>query len=269
MTAGSSVAVVIPCYGHAHVLADAIESVLGQSAPAAEIIVVDDGFDDEVRDVVRNFPSVTLVRQQNRGLAAARNAGARAATSQKIVFLDADDQLLPQGLEQGLKCFDRHPDAAFVYGGFVAVEGDKQWPRFIRADTREDLIRCNWIGCIDAVMFELDKLRAEGGFDETLGMSEDWDAYLRLSRKYAFAAHENVVALYFKHDSNMSNDVPELMRWTNIVREREKQRGLTPAELIAWEEGDGVWRSIYHPLPVSLFRRGVRKFQGLLGRLAR
>lgn len=265
MTPVASVAVVIPCYRHAHVLADAIESVLGQSVPASEIIVVDDGFDDEVRDVVRNYPSVGLVRQPNGGLAAARNAGTRAATGEKIVFLDADDRLLPEALKLGLDCFASHLDAAFVYGGFIVVEGDKQWPRFIRAETREELIRCNWIGCVDAVMFDLAKLRAEGGFDETLGMSEDWDAYLRLSRKCGFAAHDNLVALYFKHDSNMSNDLSELMRWTNIVREKERDRGLTPAERIAWEEGEQVWRGIYFPAPVSLFRRCVRKFERLVG----
>ncbi len=264
--AATSVAVVIPCFRHAHVLAAAIDSALRQSVPPKEVIVVDDGFDDKIAAVARDYRSVTLIRQENRGLAGARNAGARAVTSEKIIFLDADDQLLPDAVRFGLECFADHPEAGFVYGGFVVVEGKSQWPRFVRADSRADLIRCNWIACVNSVMFDGAKLLAEGGFDETLKMAEDWDAYLRLSRKHRFGAYDKPAALYFKHSANMSNDVSELMRWTNIVREKEKQRGLIGEELNAWEEGEQVWRSIYYPPRVSLLRRAVRYLKRRLGR---
>lgn len=95
------VAVVIPTYNHGHFLADAIASVERQTVPAAEVIVVDDGSSDHPEDVVAQFSRVRFIRQDNQGLAAARNAGLRAAGSEKVVFLDADDLLAPDAMNRG------------------------------------------------------------------------------------------------------------------------------------------------------------------------
>jgi len=250
----SDVAIVIPCFRHGNFLSGAIESAIGQSHPPGEIIVVDDG-----SDVARSYPEVTLLRQDNAGLAAARNAGLRAATSSKIVFLDADDLLLPAALELGLQCFARQADAAFVYGAFIERRLGHDWPRFEPASHHHDLVRCNWIACVNAVMFDRAKLAGIGGFDETLGMCEDWDAYLRLSRLHVFAHHRSAVAVYLRHDTNMSNDETELLRWIDAVRRKELARGLDPAGLAAWQEGEGIWRSFYDRKPVPLVKRAWRK----------
>ena len=73
----------------------ALRSALAQSVPADEIIVVDDGSTDHPEKVTVRFPEVRLIRQPNAGLSAARNTGWRAATTEFVVFLDADDRLLP------------------------------------------------------------------------------------------------------------------------------------------------------------------------------
>lgn len=91
--------VVIPAYNAAATLAQAIESVRAQSWPAHEIIVVDDGSADATADVARGFgAAVTLIRQPNRGVSVARNAGASAATGDWLAFLDADDRYAPDRL---------------------------------------------------------------------------------------------------------------------------------------------------------------------------
>ncbi|WP_366512886.1 glycosyltransferase family 2 protein [Sphingomonas telluris] len=110
----AAVAVVIPCYRQAHLIRGAIESALLQSVPPAEIILVDDGSDDDLQSVACSYPQVTFLQQGNRGLAAARNAGLRAAASDKVIFLDADDLLLPDAVASGLACFSAFPDAGFV-----------------------------------------------------------------------------------------------------------------------------------------------------------
>ena len=89
------VSVIIPCFEQAHFLPEAIESVLTQTHCATEIIVVDDGSPDNVFEVVSWYPTVKCVQQQNQGLAAARNAGFRFSTGHHVLFLDADDRLMP------------------------------------------------------------------------------------------------------------------------------------------------------------------------------
>jgi glycosyltransferase involved in cell wall biosynthesis len=124
VTQRPTVAVIIPCYNHASFLREAIDSVLAQTHPASEIIVVDDGSSDDPASVVENYHDVRFIRQQNQGLSAARNIGLMAAESEKIIFLDADDRLLPEAIRSGLGCFAGSPNAGFVYGGHRRVTKD-------------------------------------------------------------------------------------------------------------------------------------------------
>src|ERR671910_1122682 len=119
------VSVVIPCYNQAHFLGEAIESVLSQSYPHHEIVVVDDGSTDDTSEVASRYDGVRLVRQENRGLAGARNTGIRHSEGDYLVFLDADDRLLPEALRAGVECFESHPECAFVFGRFryISVDG--------------------------------------------------------------------------------------------------------------------------------------------------
>src|SRR5206468_3147814 len=223
------VAIIIPCFGQARFLAGAIDSAVRQWTRPREVIVVDDGSTEDLSKVVCGFPGVQLIRQRNRGLAAARNTGLMAAAAKRIIFLDADDRLLPRAVGAGLARFRKNPAAAFVYGAFQEVRGTIKTRAFSRVSHHTDLVKCNWIGMIATVMFDRRILADEGGFDETLGMAEDWDAYLRLSRRFPFAAHPTTIARYVKHDANMSGDVGGLGKWINIVRAKEWERGLDEA----------------------------------------
>src|SRR3954447_22530496 len=118
----ADVAVVIPTFNHAHFLGEALASVSAQTRPVAEVIVVDDGSTDDPAAVVAGRPGARLIRQDNRGLSAARNTGLRAARSRYVLFLDADDLLTPVAVAAGLACFDRAPGAAFVYGAHRRVD---------------------------------------------------------------------------------------------------------------------------------------------------
>ncbi len=242
-----TVAIIIPCYQQKHFLAGAIESAVNQTVPAEGIIVVDDGSTEDLSDVISGFSGIELIKQENLGPSSARNAGLNAAASDKIIFLDADDLLLPCAIEEGLNCFDRHPEAAFVYGAFDEVRGKSKTRAFCRVTRHRDLVKCNWIGMLATVMFDRLMLLEEGGFDANVSMAEDWDTYLRLSRRHPFAAHPQVVARYVKHDSNRSKDLAELRKWTEEVRTREWERGLDSAGQRAWREGADLWRELFEP----------------------
>src|SRR5687768_14974485 len=104
------ISVVIPCYNRARFLPEAVETVLDQTYPNSEIVVVDDGSTDNTAEVVKGYPRVRYLRQHQQGPSAARNTGLRACRGQYVVFLDADDRLLPNHCEISLRAFDARPD---------------------------------------------------------------------------------------------------------------------------------------------------------------
>ena len=212
-----SVSVAIACYKHAHFLADAIESVLAQTSPAVEIVVVDDGSPDDTREVASRYPDVMYVRQENMGLAAARNTGIRSTSSPFLVFLDADDRLLPNALEAGLKAFHAHPACAFVSGGFRYIDsegtatGDPVIPHVVNNHYIE-MLRCSYIAMHATVMFRREILDRVGGFDNTLRVCEDFDLYLRIVREHPVSCHGAVVAEYRRHGSNVSSHSAKMLK---------------------------------------------------------
>ena len=111
--------VILPAYNAAATLARAIESVLEQSWPAHEIIVVDDGSTDHSASVAQGFgAAVTLLRQPNAGVSAARNAGARAASGDWLAFLDADDWYYPQRLKRHAEWIAQDSTLDFLTGDY-------------------------------------------------------------------------------------------------------------------------------------------------------
>ena len=111
---------VIPAYNAAEFVGRAIKSVLGQTRPADEIIVVDDGSTDDTAEAVREYAGqVRYIRQDNAGASAARNRGIAEAKGEWIAFLDVDDEWLPENLEVQLGLLARNPDLVWTTGGFL------------------------------------------------------------------------------------------------------------------------------------------------------
>jgi glycosyltransferase involved in cell wall biosynthesis len=110
------VSVVIPVHNGEEFLADAIESVLAQTYPSYELIVVDDGSTDHTREIVQSYPGVQYLYQAQRGPAAARNRGIRAAHGEYLAFLDADDLWMPDKLSLQMKAFEMDPALEIVSG---------------------------------------------------------------------------------------------------------------------------------------------------------
>jgi glycosyltransferase involved in cell wall biosynthesis/SAM-dependent methyltransferase len=245
-----SVAVVITTYNHAAFLDDAIRSVIRQSVPADEIIVVDDGSTDHPDTVVSGYSQVRLIRQPNQGLSAARNTGLRAAVRDKIIFLDADDRLCQGAIEAGLECFFRHSEAGFVYGAFRCVDagGDVRSEsicRDIGPDPHLAFLRGNQVGMHGTVLYDRRRLLNAGGFDVALRRCEDYDIFLRMSRNHPVANHRQTVAEYRWHGTNMSSNSLEMLRWVQRVLERYKPPGRSGPAVDAWRQGQANWRRYY------------------------
>ena len=119
ITGDPLVSVIIPCYNHGRYLANAIESVLTQNYDRIEIIVIDDGSVDDTAMVAKKYDQVIYYYQTNQGLSASRNRGIELSKGDFIVFLDADDWLLPNAIQLNLQKLQQHPEAALVSGAHI------------------------------------------------------------------------------------------------------------------------------------------------------
>lgn len=208
------VSVIIPSYNSARFIRTTVESVLRQSPPEFELLVVDDGSTDDSAAIVESYKEVRLIRQPNKGVAAARNAGLALARGEYLVFLDADDVLLPGALEAGLNAFADHPDCAFVYGHcqFIDAEGRLQPTPFrprLTHDHYHKLLHQCLIQTPGVVMF---RRQVVDGFEPTVNGVEDWEIYLRISRRHGIYDHGQEVLQYRRHDANMSRSVPLMLK---------------------------------------------------------
>lgn len=225
----SSVSVVIPCYKQGMFLAEAIESVLLQTYPATEIIVIDDGSPDDTATVVARYATVRYVYQQNQGLSAARNTGLERACGQYVNFLDADDRLLAHALETGARYLDANPRLALVAGKHRVISEDGSFfpgpkqPAVIR-DYYRELMHHNFIGCHNSVLYRRDVLLSLGGFDQSLRACEDWDMYLRIAQQFPIYCHDEVVSEYRQHNDNTTLNFDLMMRQSLMVLQLHLQR---------------------------------------------
>ncbi len=249
-TGNSDVAVVITSFNYARFLGDALGSVARQTVPAAEIIVVDDGSDDDPAAITAAFPAARLIRACHKGISAARNEGLRQATSRYILFLDADDVLQPDAIEAGLDCMAANLGAGFVYGAHRLVDvqlGAAQGPRLKRSGplAYRELLRDNLVGMHGSVLYDRAKLLSCGGFDTALERSEDYDAYLRMARRFRIACHSHVVADYRQHGSNMSLDTGGMLHWTIRVHDAHRPPESDADTYAAWREGSIFWKNAF------------------------
>lgn len=246
----ATVGLVVAAYDQAQFLDEALRSVEQQTVRFDRIVVVDDGSHDDPASVAAAFPGVEVVRQDNAGLAAARNRGLEHCATDFVIFLDADDRLLPRAVEFGLRCHEQNPGCALVYGAHRRTDRDltpigTALYSACGTSAYQTLLLRNMIGSCGTVMFDRRKLAASGGFDVGLQRCEDYDVYLRLARQHSVASHPGVVADYRMHGENMSGDPAEMLRWALLVHARHRPASFDRDALAAHSRGRRRWKFIY------------------------
>lgn len=196
------ISVIIPTYNRASMVGDAIDSVLKQDLEDLEIIVVDDGSKDDTESVVRRYlqgrgDRVRYLKQKNRGVAAARNAGIDAAKGEYIAFLDSDDTWMTTTLGAKISFLDKNRQIgmAFCNGIERTAAGTERnitdtllhhREKVIANDLEnafEMLMETNFIG-VSGVMVRKKCLEDVGAFDEALRSVEDFELWLRITAKH-------------------------------------------------------------------------------------
>jgi glycosyltransferase involved in cell wall biosynthesis len=204
------VSVVIPCYRQAHYLPTAVESALAQTHADVEIIVVDDGSDDDTADVTARYAGrVLYTRRENGGLAAARNTGVAAATGEYLKFLDADDHLVPEQLEWQVAALDGRHDAISITAVRAYRESNPSDFTDIAPPVRSllpDFLN-QPDAAVHAFLFPTTLFQQASGFREELRIAEDWDFFCRLGKlRPAVVTDPRIGAYYRLRDGSMSAD---------------------------------------------------------------
>lgn len=204
------VSVVIPTHNRAALVSRAIRSVFGQTLAPREIIVVDDGSDDGTAPLLaRTFPSVTILRQANAGVSAARNRGINAATGEWIALLDSDDEWLPRKLELQAKLLAGHPEVRVCHTDEIWIRNGRRVNPGRRHAKPEGRIfrQCLPLCCVSpsSVLLHGSVLADAGLFDPDLPACEDYDLWLRVFQRYrAGLVKEPCVIKYGGHHDQLS-----------------------------------------------------------------
>src|SRR5713101_4423986 len=203
------VTAVIATYNYGRFVTQAVESVLAQTYGNIEIIVVDDGSDDDTREQLAPYADrIRYIYQENQSVAAARNTGIRAAASDLIAFLDADDVWHPHKLELQMGCLANHPEAGIVAVDRLA-EGAMSWPLLngsmkARPITVEELV-LRPLFAPSGVLVRKQCFEVAGFFDPNLRNAEDYDMWIRIACRYPIVKLEVPLWWYRVHGANKSH----------------------------------------------------------------
>lgn len=278
-----SVAVVIPTYNYGRFISRAVESVLSQTLPAAEIVVVDDGSTDNTRAVLENFKDkVRYVRQENQGVCAARNTGARQSSAAFIAFADADDIWLPTKLEKQIAQFAADEEIGLVHCGMrefnsesgetvrFHLQGGEGW-------VADDLLL--WekpivIGPGGTIVVKREAFDMVGGFDPQMKVGEDWDFCYRVARRFKLGFVPEVLVDYRSHGKNAHKNIAEMECGMKVFYEKAFAADEVPRSLKRRALGNyhrvlagsyfsaGMYKNFLHHASRSLWERpaGIRYF---------
>lgn len=186
----AEVSVIIPTYNRAQKVTRAVASVLYQTFPDYELIVVDDGSRDGTAEALSPFPSrvLRLVHEENRGVSAARNTGILASRSPLIAFLDSDDYWLPEKLAAQAAFFRDHPEAVACQSREIWIrKGRRVNPRKKHLKPSGDIFIPSLRLCLvspSSVMMRRSLFDEVGLFDEAFPVCEDYDLWLRITCKH-------------------------------------------------------------------------------------
>jgi glycosyltransferase involved in cell wall biosynthesis len=225
------VSVVVPTYSRGRMLARALESVLAQTEPDFEVFVVDDGSPgDEQARVVAAFGDARLHYSrlpEQRGPAAARNAGIRLGCAPYVAFLDDDDEWLPDKLARQLAVIERAPrsvggvcTARFTVNRLTGTVVETRWPpAHVERPLHQSLD--NFI-TTSSLLVKRECFEAVGQFDEDprLASSEDFDLWLRISHVYRFTYLDEPLVRYFVHGQQLMTDYGKRARALTRILEK-------------------------------------------------
>lgn len=222
------VSVVIPTYNHARYLPYSIDSVINQSYPNLEILVIDDGSTDGTAELVKPYSSkINYVYKANGGTPSALNLGLSLATGKYVCWLSADDMLIVDKVAKQVGLMERDLSLGFSYTSFVVIDanGTKQYTvNSAYYPDKQEMVTKLMEGCFingSSVMMRRSALKIVGDFDVGLPQAHDYDLWYRFLKYYSCGFLAEHLLAYRWHGENMSRTPIEAC--SQIVQERAKR----------------------------------------------
>ena len=237
------VSIVIPCYKGERYLAEAIESCLAQTLQDFEILVVDDCSPDRCAEIAEAYaardPRVRVLRHAvNRGISAAWNTGYSAACGRYFTRLAQDDRFREDALELMVGALRAHPEVGMVYCNVMLIdeEGKEIHPLIVEPPERALIPCCRVSLC---VMWPRHVWEAVGYFDSCCDTAEDYDYWLRISRRFPLHKCGDEIPFYFRYHaaqgSIRSENRQKAAAQLALFRYWRAELGARPASLLAWK----------------------------------
>ncbi|WP_228021335.1 glycosyltransferase family 2 protein [Vasconcelosia minhoensis] len=207
------VSVVIPAYNAMSYLPQAVNSLLQQTFTDFEVLIVDDGSSDNTAVWASRLhdPRFKLISQPNQGAGAARNTGVKNAQGDYVAFLDADDFWAPTKLAKQVQRLDHQPEVGLVHTWITYANPDGSLSDRVMKTAGEghiwtQVVVYNPLRCGSTPMVRRECFKEVGYFDLSLKYAEDWDMWIRIARKYAFAVIHEPLTYYRLHPFNKSKN---------------------------------------------------------------
>lgn len=254
----AQISVVIPTFNRADLLERALASIARQSFPASEVLIVDDGSDDETREMVgAKFPAFEVLSQPNRGVSSARNRGIRATRHEWIALLDSDDEWAPEKLEAQIAALAAEPDWRLVHCDEIWVRnGIRVNPRRRHRKAGGWIFRQCLPLCVispSSAMLHRSVFEDVGLFDEGLPACEDYDFWLRFTaRNPVLFVDRPLVVKHGGHADQLSRRVKALDRY----RIRALAKLLEHGSLSAGDRAAAVGTLLEK---ISIYKSGVAR----------
>jgi glycosyltransferase involved in cell wall biosynthesis len=237
-----TVSIIVPTYNRGRLIARSVKSVLNQTYQDFELIIVDDASTDNTEEVVSSFNDkrIRYVRhKENRGEAAARNTGIKAARCDYIAYQDSDDEWLPEKLAKQMKLLeDASPEVGVIYTGFWKTENHRKtyipfsWVNQKNGDIHKELLKGNFIGS-PVVLIKKDCFNRVGLFDERLCNLVDWEMWLRISKQYHFRCVDEPLVIAHYDSDNVSDNPDNLIDALELVLEKNRNEFKKEKRLLA------------------------------------
>jgi len=201
------ISVIIPTYNRADLIKDAISTVLAQTYQNFEIVVVDDGSQDNTAEIIRDFGDerIKYIYQENSGVSSARNNGIKNASGEYVAFLDSDDLWHPQKLEKQLSVLENNPDA-----GLVTTSSQYTTKKIKKHCAKSNILLNPYkVFCgTPTLLIRKNVLETAGLFDEYMALCEDWDLFFRISLVSKIRNVPEVLTYVRSHKGNLSKTSP-------------------------------------------------------------